>query len=109
MSWENNLKAYDAIVEGISDFERKGKSMPYTSSNGYMFSLLNKAGELGIRLPKEDQKKFIEQYPDSGPLKSHGATMRDYVLVPEALLKEPDVVAEWLKKGFAYVNTLPPK
>lgn len=47
--WEDNLKLYDMAVAKCPEIERKGKSMPYTSANGHMFSLLNKDGELGIR------------------------------------------------------------
>ncbi len=107
--WEQHLQLFDEIAAD-AQLERKGKTMPYTSSNGYMFSLLNKDGELGIRLSKEDQKKFIEEFPESGPFKSHGATMRDYVLVPESLLKtNKKIVTFYLKRGHSYVNTLKPK
>ncbi|MEQ6124899.1 hypothetical protein AAON49_11890 [Pseudotenacibaculum sp. MALMAid0570] len=107
--WEEHLKLYDAIAADAT-IERKGKTMPYTSSNGYMFSLLNKDAQLGIRLSKEDQKKFIEEFPESGIFKSYGATMRDYVLIPNSLLKSnKKVVTFYLKKGLSYVNTLKPK
>ena len=36
--------------------------MPYTSANGYMFSLFNKAGEIGIRFSKEVQQKYMEEW-----------------------------------------------
>jgi hypothetical protein len=45
-----------------SRFERKGKTVPNTSANGHMFSLLNKAGEIGIRFSKELQKKYIKEW-----------------------------------------------
>ncbi|MFY0629381.1 MAG: hypothetical protein JXR05_03305 [Flavobacteriaceae bacterium] len=106
--WEEQLKTYNEIAS-IAKIERKGKTMPYTSSNGYMFSLLNKDAELGIRLSKEDGKKFLEDYPDSGPLKSHGATMRGYVLIPKSLLSDKKLVTFYLKKGLNYVNSLEPK
>ena len=60
--WEENLKRYDDLVDKCPRFERKGKTVPYTSANGYMFSILNKAGELGIRFSKEVQKKYLEEY-----------------------------------------------
>ena len=59
---EDNIKLYDKAVSMSSDFQRKGKTMPYTSSNGYMFSLLNKSGELGIRMLKNDQTEFKSKY-----------------------------------------------
>ena len=40
--WEEKLKLYDELISKCPRFERKGKTMPYTSANGYMFSLLNK-------------------------------------------------------------------
>ena len=47
--WDERLKIYDEIVSKCKRFERKGKTVPYTSANGHMFSLLNKAGEIGFR------------------------------------------------------------
>ena len=51
--WKEKLKIYDELVSKCSRFERKGKTMPYTSANGYMFSLLNKDGEIGIHGDQE--------------------------------------------------------
>ena len=60
--YEEKLKLYDELVAKCPRFERKGKTMPYTSANGYMFSLLNKAGEIGIRFSKEVQEKYLEEF-----------------------------------------------
>lgn len=106
--WESNLKIYDEIVKRSSEYKRKGKTMPYTSSNGHMFSLLNKDGEFGIRLSKEDQEKFKELY-NATIFKSYGAVMRDYVKVPQGIFEDIDLVSSWLDKGFEYVNSLKPK
>lgn len=106
--WEKNLAIYDQLVRLCPRFERKGKTMPYTSANGYMSSLLNKSGDLGIRLSKESQKKFIEAY-DSGPFKSYGATMRDYVIIPENMLNDLDLLAKYLNESYDFVMSLPPK
>ncbi len=37
--WEEKLNIYDELVARCPRFERKGKTMPYTSANGHMFSL----------------------------------------------------------------------
>ena len=108
MDWNAALKIYDKIVEACNGFERKGKTMIYTSSNGYMFSLLNKAAEIGIRLPKEEANTFKEVY-DSDDYYSYGAKMRDYVLVPESLYTNTKLLVSYFEKSFAYVNSLPPK
>lgn len=106
--WEEKLKFYDKFIATNPKFKRKGKTMPYTSANGYMFTLLNKAGEIGIRLSKPSQKKFIEAH-NSGPFKSYGAVMRDYVLVPEELYDNMELLATYLEESYQYVMSLPPK
>ncbi len=60
--WQERLELYDQIVAKCPRFERKGKTMPYTSANGHMFSLLNKAGQLGFRYSKDVQKKYIQEF-----------------------------------------------
>jgi len=107
--WEEQLKLFDEIAL-LAKIERKGKTMPYTSSNGYMFSLLNKDSQFGIRLSKEDTKTFLKTYPDCGEFRSYGAKMREYVLIPdELLISDKKLVTSYLKKGLTYVNTLKPK
>lgn len=59
-----NLDIYDSIIALNDNF--KGKTVPYTSANGYMFSLLNKEGEIGFRLPKDQQKSLFAFFEDHG-------------------------------------------
>jgi len=82
--FKETLAYYDKLVAGNPNFVRKGKTVPYTSANGHMFSLVNKAGELGIRLDKVAQKAFMEKYGTT-LFTSHGATMRGYVLIPKEM------------------------
>ena len=58
--WKEKLALYDELVAKCPRFERKGKTGPYTSANGHMFSFLNKDGELGFRYSKEVQEKYIQ-------------------------------------------------
>lgn len=106
--FEENLKKYDALVELCNGIERKGKSVPYTSDNGYMFSFINKEGELGIRLSKEDQESFKEKYSTT-IFKSHGSVMKDYVLVPNKMLDDPENLSQYLFKSQKFVKSLKPK
>ena len=106
--WKEKLAIYDQLVEKCHRFERKGKTVPYTSANGHMFSLLNKEGELGFRYSKEVQEKYIEAWGTT-ILKSHGATMRGYVLIPDHMLDDLDKLAEYLNQSYDYVMSLEPK
>jgi len=107
-TWESNLVLYDALVDTCKGFKRKGKTTPYTSANGYMFSLLNKEGQFGIRLPKNKAQDFRDKY-DTKEFKSHGAVMKDYVHVPYKLLQDPEVLTPYLEASFKFVMSLPAK
>lgn len=106
--WEKRLELYDELVSKCPRFDRKGKTMPYTSANGYMFSLLNKDAEFGIRFSKEVQEKYIKEF-NSSLYKSYGATMRGYVLIPEAMLDDHNKMVDLLNESYDYVMTLEPK
>ena len=106
--YEEKLKIYDELVSRCSRFERKGKTMPFTSANGHMFSLLNKAGEIGIRFSKEVQKKYIEAWGTT-IFKSYNSIMHGYVLIPEEMLEDLDNVARYLDESYDYVMSLEPK
>jgi len=105
---EDKLKIYDELVAKCPRFERKGKTMPYTSANGYMFSLLNKAGEIGIRFSKEVQEKYLDEF-DSTIFTSYNAVMHGYVLIPDRMLDDLDSVARYLDESYEYVMSLEPK
>ena len=105
---EEQLMIYDELVSKCSRFKRKGKTMPYTSANGYMFSLFNKADEIGIRFSKELQKKYMEEY-DTTIYKSYNAVMRGYILITQEMLEDSNNVAKLLNESYDYVMSLEPK
>ena len=106
--YTKKLEIYDKLVASCPRFERKGKSMPYTSANGYMFSLLNKKGELGIRFSKEVQAQYLEQF-NTTLFKSYGAVMKGYILIPENMLAKADTLIDLLNESYDYVMSLEPK
>ena len=105
---QDKVDLYDALIASVPEIERKGKNNPYTSVNSYMFTLLDKDGVLGMRLPKEEQKKFAENY-GTGPFIQYGATMRDYVTVPDELLQDTAKLKSYLQMSYEYTKSLPPK
>lgn len=106
--WEEKLELYDQIVKKCPRFERQGRTMPYTSANGHMFSLLNKAGELGFRYSKPTQETYIKEFKSS-KFNSYGAEMKGYVLIPEEMFSDLDQLAEYLNQSYDYVMSLEPK
>ncbi|WP_062054773.1 hypothetical protein [Aquimarina longa] len=107
-TWSEKLELYDQLVNKCKRFKRKGKTMPYTSANGYMFSLLNKNGELGIRFAKEIQKKYIEEF-NATLFKSYNAVMKGYVLIPEKMFEDLEQLSIYLNESYDYVMSLKPK
>lgn len=108
MMWNEKLKIYDELVAKCNRFERKGKTMPYTSANGYMFSLFNKAGEIGIRFSKEVQSTYIKEF-ETTIYNSYGAVMKGYVLIPDDMLKDLNQLAIYLDESYDYVMSLESK
>lgn len=106
--WKERLVIYDQLVDKCPRFERKGKTMPYTSANGHMFSLLNKDGELGFRYDKVTQEKYIEQL-DTTIFMSYGAIMKGYILIPAPMLTDLDTLANYINESYDYVMSLKPK
>ncbi|KAA3662869.1 MAG: hypothetical protein DWQ04_12265 [Chloroflexi bacterium] len=106
--WKQKLERYDKLVEKCPRFDRKGKTVPYTSANGHMFSILNKEGELGFRYAKDVQEKYIEAWGTT-IFKSHGAVMRGYVLIPDPMFADLDKLADYLNESYDYVMSLDPK
>ncbi|WP_395375071.1 hypothetical protein [Marinicella sp. W31] len=106
--WEEKVKVYDALVAKCDRIERKGKTVPHTSANGYMFSLVNKAGEIGIRFSKETQEKYLKKY-NTTLFKSHNATMQGYILITQEMLQNLDATANLLDESYDHIMSLLPK
>ena len=106
--YAKNLELYEKLVATNPNVKRKGKTMPYTSVNGHMFSLLDKEGKLGLRLPKEEREAFLVEFKTE-PFIQYGAVMKEYVVVPDDLLKKTDVLKKYFEMSYEYVSSLKPK
>lgn len=104
---EEPLKSYDALVARFDEVERKGKTMPYTSINGYMFSHLSAQGEMGLRLSEDDRNEFLDKY-NSELFVQHGRTMKEFVAIPSNLLNSNELDG-WFERSIAYTKSLKPK
>lgn len=102
------LELYDRLIATNPNIERKGVTMPYTSLNGHMFTYLSKSGSLGVRLPEEERERFLEKYHTT-LYESHGAIMKEYVTVPDNLLKKTDGLKDYLDLSYEYIKTLKTK
>ena len=102
------IAAYDKLIELNPQIERKGATMPYTSVNGNMFSLLTPKGAMILRLSEKDREAFNKKYK-MGVVMQYGAVMKEYVEVPDGLLKKTKELQKYLELSFEYVKSLKPK
>lgn len=107
-TYANKLAIYEKLVATNPSIERKGDTMPYTSLNGNMFSLLAKDGSLGFRLSKEDREEFLDRY-NSGLMEQYGVVMKEYVVIPDRLLSSQKELKKYFDLSYAYAKTLKPK
>ena len=101
-------ESYDKLIKTSRGIERKGASLPYTSINGHMFSFLDKAGSLGLRLPEDARKDFLKKY-DTALCEAYGTVLKEYVLVPEKLFESTAQLKKYFDISIEYVKSLKPK
>ncbi len=99
---------YDQLLATHPEIERKGAANPYTSLNGHMFTLLHASRSLAIRLPEDQREEFLKKHKTT-LFEAYGVVMKEYVAVPEALLKNTKELQKYLGYSYDYVKTLKPK
>jgi hypothetical protein len=68
------IAAYDRVIATVPGVERKGATLPYTSTNGNMFSFLD-SGALALRLSRPDRAAFIAEF-GTALHEAHGMSCR---------------------------------
>src|SRR5690242_6431448 len=104
----DKLESYEKLVATIPEVERKGATMPYTSLNGNMFSCLHPPGVLSLRLPEEERVQFLKKYKTT-LFESYGIVQKEYVKVPDALLKNTKELRPYFDMSYRYAQSLKPK
>jgi len=104
----DKVSLYEKLIATIPAIERKGDTNPYTSHNGHMFTLLLKKETLAIRLPEKERADFLKKYT-ARLMEAYGVVMKEYVEVPDSLLKKTNELKNYLEMSYAYIKTLKPK
>ena len=99
---------YEKLVATNPDIELKGATHPYTSLNGNMFSYLHPSGKMALRLPADEREKFLKRY-ETTLFEAYGAVQKEYVTVPDALLKNTQELQKYFDVSWHYAQTLKPK
>jgi hypothetical protein len=104
----DKLELYEKLVSTNPKLKRKGAANPYTSLNGHMFTYLNPSGTLALRLPAEEREKFLKKYKTT-LFEAYGAVMKEYVTVPDSLLRDTKKLQPYFQLSYEYIETLKPK
>jgi hypothetical protein len=104
----DKLELYEQLIATVPSIERKGDVHPYTSLNGHMFTYLDQSGTVGMRLPAGEVDAFLKRYKTT-LFESYGVVKKDWVTVPEALLKNTKELKKYLAMSVECVKTLKPK
>jgi hypothetical protein len=108
VSREHSIELYERLVAANPIVERKGDTMPYTSVNGHMFSVVTKDGHVALRLPPEQRDAFLKKYKTT-LCTMYGMVMKEYVVVPETLLAKTKELKPYFDASYAFVGSLKPK
>ena len=105
----DKLALYYKLIATMPEIERKGAANPCRSLNGHMFSLLlGPKGVMALRLPEDEREEFLRKH-NTTLYEAYGAVMREYVTVPDVLLKNTKALGKYLAITYAYIKTLKPK
>jgi hypothetical protein len=102
------IALYDKLIATNPVIERKGDTNPYTAHNGNMFTHLSPEGVLAIRLPEKERELFVKKYKTRLNV-AYGVVRKEYVEVPDSLLKKTSELKIYLDMSYAYTKTLKPK
>jgi len=61
-----------------------------------------------LRLSPEEREQSLKE-GRARPCEIMGRTMREYVLLPDPLVRKASEVAQWIARSFAHARELPPK
>jgi hypothetical protein len=73
-----------------------------------MYSFVSADGEVCVRLSTQGRQDFHDRH-GGGEVFQHGRVMKEYVLLPVALLKRSDDLLPLLDSSLDYVLSLRPK
>ena len=104
----DKVALYEKLVAAFPGVERKGATLPYTSLHGNMFSLLTPSGMLALRLSAEERDAFTAKYK-TAPVVMYGTHMKEYVGVPDSLLRRTSELRKYFGMSVAYAGSLKPK
>jgi len=103
------VRAFDQAVEPLRGAERRQMfGYPAMFVNGNMFAGLVRDTMI-LRLAAKDRDRLLAT-PGAQPfIAMKGRVMKQWAVVPPAMLKSPRQLGRWLGRALAHDRSLPPK
>ncbi len=103
------VRTFDDLVQPLPGVERRQMfGYPCAFYQGQMFAGLF-ADSMFLRLAEEDRTRFLALDGASTFAPMAGRPMREYVVIPRAMLERPSDIVRWLDRALAYAAALPAK
>jgi TfoX/Sxy family transcriptional regulator of competence genes len=112
MDWEKpSLELGRILEEAAEPFavieRRKMFGCPAYYVNGNMFAGVY-GQQLFLRLPPEGRAELMAL--DAKPFEPlAGRPMKEYVSLPEAIVRDPEALDEWMRRSVEFVSSMPQK
>ena len=102
------VELFDASLPRSASVERRQMfGCPCAFVNRNMFTGLHDT-RLILRLPEAERARLIAQ-AGAKPFVVMGRTMREYVVIDDAISRRPAEVADYMARALDYARSLPPK
>jgi TfoX/Sxy family transcriptional regulator of competence genes len=106
---ENLIERFNDVLPDHPEIERRKMfGYPCAFVNGNLFSGLH-AATMFVRLPDAERNTLLQI--DGAHLLEPmpGRAMREYVVLPDAILGDDESLTQWLETSFTCALALPPK
>jgi TfoX/Sxy family transcriptional regulator of competence genes len=102
------ISRFDACLPSAVGVQRRQMfGYPCAFVNGNMFTGLHEQ-RLVVRLPEADRNELLRA-GDAAAFTVMGRTMREYVVIADALERSPSEITAVMRKALAYARALPVK
>ncbi|MGC4114236.1 MAG: TfoX/Sxy family protein [Myxococcales bacterium] len=98
---------FASLIEGLACEPRPMFGCPSAFVNGQLFTSLFGSTTLIVRLDERQRAKLLELDGTQPFDPMGGRPMKEYVQILS--LEDEELLAVWVKRAFAYAQTLPPK
>jgi len=102
------VATFDEVMPGPPATKRKMFGFPAGFVNGNMFMGLFEDSMI-LRLPAESRDELTRLHAGKPFAPMAGRVMKEYVVLPESILRDRQQLSSWVRKALVYGESLVPK